>query len=127
LVYMLAPTSTERRIRAVVERSTGFVYLVSVTGVTGARRDLPASLEQFVGRVRAQTDKPLAVGFGISTPDQASQVARFADGVIVGSALIDAVVNPVQNRSNATLVDGNQPVAAAAQFITALRDRLACG
>ncbi len=91
LVYLLAPNSTSQRIQLITARSTGFVYLVSVTGVTGARQTLPADLVDFIQRVRAATDKPLAVGFGISTPEQAAQVAELADGVIVGSALIDAV------------------------------------
>ncbi len=88
LIYLLAPTSTEARVRLVAERSRGFIYLVSVTGVTGARDRLPADLEAFVGRVRQAVSKPLCVGFGISTLEQASQVARIADGVIVGSRIV---------------------------------------
>jgi len=88
LIYLLAPTSTPDRVRLVTERSQGFVYLVSVAGITGARGSLPPDLAAFVDRVRAVTDKPLAVGFGISTPEQAGQVAALADGVIVGSALV---------------------------------------
>jgi tryptophan synthase alpha chain len=88
LIYLLAPTSTEDRIRLVAQRSRGFIYLVSVTGVTGARDRLPADLEAFVTRVRRMTKQPLCVGFGISTPEQASQTAQIADGVIVGSRLI---------------------------------------
>jgi tryptophan synthase alpha chain len=88
LIYLLAPTSTPERIRFVTEHSSGFVYLVSVTGTTGARERVPADLGSFVARVRDVTDKPLAVGFGISSPDQAKQVASQADGVVVGSALL---------------------------------------
>ncbi|MBI4283336.1 MAG: tryptophan synthase subunit alpha [Chloroflexi bacterium] len=88
LIYLLSPTSTEERIRLVVERSRGFIYLVSVTGVTGARNKLPADLEAFVTRVRAIATQPLCVGFGISKPEQARRVAHIADGVIVGSRLI---------------------------------------
>lgn len=88
LVYLLAPSSTDERIRLVAERSQGFIYLVSVTGVTGARASLPAELGTFVSRVRKITDKPLCVGFGISTPEQAQNVASIADGVIVGSQII---------------------------------------
>ena len=88
LAYLLAPTSPPARIHLVTERSEGFVYLVSVTGITGPRERLPAGLVQFVQRVRAVTDKPLAVGFGIATPEQAGRVAALADGVIVGSALV---------------------------------------
>ncbi len=88
LIYLLAPTSTQDRIRLVAQRSRGFIYLVSVTGVTGARDRLPADLEAFVTRVRKTAKQPLCVGFGISTPEQASQIAHIADGVIVGSRLI---------------------------------------
>jgi len=88
LIYLLAPTSTEERIRLVAGRSRGFIYLVSVSGVTGARDSLPLDLEAFVARVRKVAKQPLCVGFGISTPEQAKQVARVADGVIVGSRII---------------------------------------
>ncbi|MBE2238231.1 MAG: tryptophan synthase subunit alpha [Caldilineaceae bacterium] len=89
-IYLLAPTSTDARIRFVAAHSTGFIYLVSVTGITGARTDLPPDLADFVARVRKVTTLPLAVGFGIGTGEQASAVARLADGVIVGSALVKA-------------------------------------
>lgn len=89
-IFMLAPTSTEARIRFVAEHATGFIYLVSVTGITGARQDLPPDLAAFVQRVRRHTDLPLAVGFGIGTGQQAKTVAAIADGVIVGSALVKA-------------------------------------
>jgi len=88
MIYLLAPTSTKERIRLVAEHSNGYIYMVSVTGVTGARRQLPKNLSQFITRVRKVTDKPLCVGFGIGTPEQARQVAQIADGVIVGSRLI---------------------------------------
>jgi len=88
LVYLLAPTSSAERIALVAERSQGFIYLVSLTGVTGARASLPLGLADFVARVRAVTPKPLAVGFGIGSGEQAQSVAQLADGVIVGSALV---------------------------------------
>jgi tryptophan synthase alpha chain len=88
LIYLLAPTSTEERIRLAAGRSRGFIYLVSVTGVTGARDRVPADLKAFVSRVRKLATQPLCVGFGISTPEQAGQIARIADGVIVGSRII---------------------------------------
>ncbi|MFC1986948.1 tryptophan synthase subunit alpha [Chloroflexota bacterium] len=103
LIYLLAPTSTGERIRLVAERSRGFIYLVSVAGVTGARDRLPDDLAAFVARVRKVASQPLCVGFGISTPEQAGQVARIADGVIVGSRLIqlmeteDNFIAPVSN------------------------------
>ena len=86
-VFLLAPTSTDDRIRTVVARTTGFVYTVSVTGVTGARDRLP-DLSPLVRRIRAHTDRPVAVGFGISGAETARQAARVADGVVVGSALL---------------------------------------
>jgi tryptophan synthase alpha chain len=88
LVYLLAPTSTPERIRLVAEKSKGFIYLVSLTGVTGARDQLSTGLSEFVARVRSQTDMPLAVGFGIGNGEQARIVAQLVDGVIVGSALV---------------------------------------
>ena len=89
-IYLLAPTSTEERIRFVASHCTGFIYLVSVTGITGARTELPPDLAEFVARVRRHTRLPLAVGFGIGTGAQAAAVAGIADGVIVGSALVKA-------------------------------------
>jgi tryptophan synthase alpha chain len=88
LVFLLAPTSTPDRIKLVAGQSQGFIYLVSLTGVTGARTDLPPDLTEFVARVRAETDKPLAVGFGIGNGAQAKAVGQLVDGVIVGSALV---------------------------------------
>lgn len=115
LIYFLAPTSSPDRVQTVLQRAHGFIYMVSVTGVTGARAQVAANLEQFVRRVRAQTDVPIAVGFGVSTPAQAGQIGRFADGVIVGSALIDAV--------NAA---ADKPTAAA-RFVQALAAGLRAG
>lgn len=89
-IYLLAPTSTDERIRSVTGHCTGFVYLVSVTGITGARSDLPPDLAEFVARVRRYTNLPLAIGFGIGAREQAAAVARIAEGVIVGSALVKA-------------------------------------
>ena len=91
LIYLLAPTSTGERIATAAERSRGFLYLVSIAGVTGARQDLPADLETFVKRVRQKAKQPLCVGFGVSTTEQARRVAGIADGVIVGSRLIQLI------------------------------------
>jgi tryptophan synthase alpha chain len=90
LIEMLAPTSSPDRIKLVADTAKGFIYLVSVTGVTGAREPVAADLSALVKRVRQATDLPLSVGFGINRPEQAHQVAQIADGVIVGSALIKA-------------------------------------
>jgi tryptophan synthase alpha chain len=112
LIYLLAPTSTEERSRLVAERSQGFIYLVSVTGVTGAREKLPVDLTSFVGRVKKLATQPLCVGFGISTPEQAKWVAQIADGVIIGSRIIQLM------EANANFVS---PVSS---FIKELRQAL---
>lgn len=109
-IYFLAPTSNEERIKTVTERAKGFIYMVSVAGVTGARTQVREGLDEFVSRVREQADAPVAVGFGISSPDQASNVGAFADGVIVGSALL-----------NAHDADGE---SGAADFVSSLKDAL---
>jgi len=90
-VFLLAPTSTDARIRTVTGYTTGFVYTVSVTGVTGARDRLPSELASLVRRIKSATDLPVAVGFGISGRSTAAQAAAEADGVVVGSALIRAI------------------------------------
>jgi tryptophan synthase alpha chain len=88
-VALLAPTTPPERIRRIAESAGGFLYLVAVTGVTGTRADLDRGLEGYLARVREQTELPLCVGFGISTPEQGARVGQLADGVIVGSALVD--------------------------------------
>lgn len=90
LVLFLAPTSSETRIELVNRHATGFIYVVSLTGVTGARVELPPDLHSFITRVRAKADKPLVMGFGISTPEQARSMTGLVDGFIVGSALVKA-------------------------------------
>lgn len=90
-VFLLAPTSTEARIRAVAEASTGFVYSVSRTGVTGVRDELPEGVRDLVLRIRQQTATPICVGFGLSRASQVRAVAAVADGVIVGSAIVKMI------------------------------------
>ncbi len=87
LIYLLAPTTPLERSRRIARAASGFLYYVSVTGVTGARASLALDLEQHVRELRTVTDLPIGVGFGISTPDQAREVAAIADAVVVGSAL----------------------------------------
>lgn len=110
LVFLLPPGASEERARRVAEASTGFLYLVSQAGVTGARAELPAHLRDFTAAARRVTPLPLAVGFGISTADQVRSVGEIADGVIVGSALINAV------RA------APDPALAAGQFVRSLRN-----
>lgn len=91
LVLLAAPTSTDDRLARIAASASGFIYCVSTTGVTGARASLRADLPQFVARLRRHTDLPLAVGFGVSSAGQVAAVASYADGVIVGSALVGLV------------------------------------
>jgi tryptophan synthase alpha chain len=112
LIYFLAPTSTDDRIKLVAEKARGFIYLVSLTGVTGARTQLSDRLGEFVKRVRHATSTPIAIGFGVSTPEQAGEVSRIADGVIVGSALVQ-IVDRAEDMPQ-----------AAAQFIRELKARM---
>ncbi len=93
LIFFIAPTSNPERISLVTKQSTGFLYVISVTGITGARDSLPDDLQAFIARVRSQTDKPLVLGFGISKPEQARQLHGLVDGFIVASALIRAHQN----------------------------------
>jgi tryptophan synthase alpha chain len=87
-VFLAAPTSSERRLKLVAEHSSGFVYLVSRTGVTGEQVSVAASAASLTARMRQLTQLPLALGFGVSTPAQVKEVAQLADGVVVGSALV---------------------------------------
>lgn len=91
IILLLAPTSGPTRVRTVLRRAAGFVYYVSVTGVTGVRPMLADAVEPAIVRLRQATDLPIGVGFGISTPEQAAAVARFADAVVVGSAIMRIV------------------------------------
>ncbi len=112
LVYLLAPTSTNERSRRIAAHTSGFLYLVSLTGVTGARKTLDANLEGFIHRARQVAHTPVGVGFGISTPEQAQKVGQMADGIIVGSALIAAVGQ------------AKEPCRAAASFVRSLKAAL---
>jgi tryptophan synthase alpha chain len=91
VILLAAPTSTDARLARIAAAASGFIYCVSTTGVTGARKSLRADLPEFVARIRRHTDLPLAVGFGVSTAEQAEEVAGYADGVIIGSALVEMV------------------------------------
>lgn len=108
LIRLVAPTTRADRLRAAVQGAGGFIYLVARLGVTGASTALAAELPGAVARVREATTLPIAVGFGISTADQARTVARIADGVVVGSALVDTL--------------GSSGVEGAARFLRVLRD-----
>jgi tryptophan synthase alpha chain len=91
-VFVVAPSSTEERLKLVTKNVTGFVYAASLMGVTGTRTEVSNRAEELVKRIRIHTQLPIAVGLGVSTADQAHEVARFADGVIVGSAFVKAIL-----------------------------------
>ncbi len=91
MVRLVAPTSTDARIGTLVENASGFVYYVSVRGITGTSSAAASDIAANVGRIRAQTDLPVAVGFGIRTPEQAAEVARVADAAVVGTAIVERV------------------------------------
>ena len=90
-VFLAAPTSTDARLKRIAGASTGFVYAVSRTGVTGARQQMPEDAPKLVGRLRRYTDLPVAVGFGISTAAQIKAVGEFADAAVVGSAIVEII------------------------------------
>jgi tryptophan synthase alpha chain len=113
LVRLIAPTTLRERARYIASRSGGFVYYISRTGVTGARSELATGIEEKVAELRAASEVPVAVGFGISTAEQAAAVARMADGIIVGSAFVDAL--------------GKRGVAGGAELIATLRGALGRG
>jgi len=91
LVYMVAPTSTPARVRLIARKSRGFIYVVSLTGVTGERQQLPTDMATQIATIRRETPMPVCVGFGISTPAQVATVGRVADGAAVGSAIVRLV------------------------------------
>jgi tryptophan synthase alpha chain len=112
LIQMLAPTSPHERMESIARTAKGFIYLVSVTGVTGARTAISDGLGDLIARVREHTSVPVCVGFGIGTPGQAAQVGALADGVIVGSACVKAI-------------EGSElPVQAAGEFAKSFAEAL---
>ena len=112
LIPMLAPTSSPERMEMIARNAKGFIYLVSVTGVTGERKSISEGLGELIKRVREHTSAPVCVGFGIGTPEQAKEVGKMADGVIVGTACVRAI-------------GGSQnPIETAREFAQAFRDAL---
>lgn len=109
LIQMLAPTSPDERMEMIARNAEGFIYLVSVTGVTGARQSIAKDLGDLIARVRKHTTVPVCVGFGIGTPQQAREVGGLADGVIIGSACVKKIG------------EGENPVEAAKQFAAEFR------
>lgn len=97
LIRLATPTTDAARLPAVLDGSSGFLYYVSVAGITGLQQAAQASIEEAVARLKAATDIPIAVGFGVRTPEQAAAIAKVADGVVVGSALVDLVARHGEN------------------------------
>src|SRR6184192_2310949 len=91
MIFLIAPTSTDQRLKMVAERASGFIYAVSRAGITGARDQMSAEAEKLVRRMRKFSDLPVAVGFGISTPGQVADVWRYADAAVVGSAIVEVI------------------------------------
>ncbi|MFA6078381.1 MAG: tryptophan synthase subunit alpha [Candidatus Omnitrophota bacterium] len=112
VIFLAAPTSTPERLRKIASLSSGFIYYVSLTGVTGARKSLPIEIRSKVKRIKSMTKLPVCVGFGISDPSQAKKVASISDGVIVGSAIVKVI------KDNAKSVSGI--VSKASRFTKAL-------
>ncbi len=118
-IFLIAPTSTEDRIKLVAKATQGFVYYVSLTGVTGSTLAVQNSIKDALLRIKPVTDKPVAVGFGISSPDQAAQVAMWgADGVIVGSALVRVIEENIGNE---------ELVSRVVAFVKALKQGVLLG
>lgn len=100
IVRLIAPTSTDARITTLVENASGFVYYVSVRGITGTSSAAVSDIASNVERIKKQTDLPVAVGFGIRTPDQAAEVAKVADATVVGTAIVDQVAGGLDAAGN---------------------------
>jgi tryptophan synthase alpha chain len=111
-ITMLAPTTPSERMETIARNARGFIYLVSVTGVTGARAGIPEQLAELVARVREHTSVPVCVGFGIGTPEQARTIGAIADGIIVGTACVK------------TIGESKSPIEAARQFAGSFRTAL---
>ena len=115
-IRLTAPTTDDARLPRVLANSSGFVYYISITGITGAAGASSASIEAAVARLRRHTDLPIAVGFGIKTPEQAAAVAASADAAVVGSAIISAIENSLSDSGAATA----QTVDSALSLVRAL-------
>jgi tryptophan synthase alpha chain len=99
MIRLVAPTTTDERIATLVENASGFVYYVSVRGITGSSSAAAGDIESNVARIRKQTDLPIAVGFGIRTPTQAADVAGVADAAVVGTAIVEKVAGALNEQN----------------------------
>lgn len=119
LIQLITPTTPRDRALRIAERSTGFIYYVSVTGITGERKELPTRLIDDVGWLREQTDLPICVGFGISQPEHVRQIAPVADGLIVGSAIVRRLAQATENNREDILQEVGKYVS---MLVEALRN-----
>lgn len=101
-IRLATPTTDDRRLPRILENTSGFLYYVSITGITGAASADPAAVEKALERFRASTSLPIAVGFGVKTPENAREIGRYADGVVVGSALVNAIRDSLDENGAAT-------------------------
>lgn len=120
MIFLASPTTSKRRLKTINEFSTGFVYYVSRTGVTGAQSQVSESLDAELTEIRESISRPLAVGFGISNAEQAQQVARHSDAVIVGSAIVKKIENSLKNGEN----DLNSAESEIMQLVQSILDGL---
>ena len=120
LIFLVAPTSTSERIKNIATLSRGFIYCVSIAGVTGTRQTTSSGLDNFLNRVRQHTELPLCVGFGISGPETARKSAQYSDGVIVGSSLIEKIEENMQKHPN----DTDKAIDVASCFIKNIKEAI---
>jgi len=136
-VFLAAPTSPDERLKRIAEASTGFVYAVSRTGVTGTRKELPEDAQKLVRRLRKFTKLPIAVGFGISAPEQFAAVGRFAEAAVVGSAIVQtiesnpgteaqAVAEFIKQLSAASLQPSVKPLSKTRRSTAVAEDVVSC-
>jgi tryptophan synthase alpha chain len=109
-IFLLAPTSTDERIRIAAELASGFVYCVSRTGVTGVRSELPEDLQHLLERIRSRTDQPVAVGFGVSTGEHVRRIGQWCEAAVIGSAVVNVIAR-----------EGPNAAAPVGEFVRSLR------
>lgn len=131
VIYLVAPNTPENRIKAIAERAQGFIYLVSLTGVTGVRRSLSDTVKASIASLKKHTSLPVCVGFGISSPEQAKQVAKLSNGVIVGSAIVKLLAPDKERRGTIPGIlerlfaaESKKKIAEVSAFVKSLRDAL---
>lgn len=120
-IFLVAPNTPEKRLKRIVKASRGFVYYVSITGITGARTELPAALSAGLKHVREITSRPVAVGFGISRPEQVRMLSKVADGIIVGSAIVRIIQDHLKHEDN-RYTAGQDTVPKIGAFVRSLKE-----